>query len=800
MTLSGTRLPAAIRAAFSRSLLAGCCAGAVVAAVPTHAQALVYEETFPYQGDGTNVSVAAVGWTNLVPNNPLRLFQLSGGDGAVFAWQAASDVPVTTFFYTTSQLDRGATGMAFPVFAPADAPALAFNADIRPAYDPDNLEARFAVQMNGTDWFCESTALPVPAAQSWVFATYSRAFNPAASNWNRLTLNAASASIGAVPASALAGRITGTGIVFKHTLDNGTYDFDNVRLTAGVGRLTVTIAPGGIIRCAWFGGPQIRLQTSPRLLPPLWTDVPGSLGQTSATLAVGPDCAFLRLSLLPADAGDTNGLRNTSFEADGASTQSPYGWISSGDASADSVVSGDAFAGTFSLQHSNATAFQVETSQLATNLPNGFYRLAARVKCSGGQTACYLAGNDKLTSLPPLFTSWTETIVRGISVTNGQCRVRIFSDAGPSNWCRVDAVQLIRDDIPYAFLKGGDISELPRLEYYGAKCRDGGIEKDCLQIMKDHGCNLVRIRMYNDPGNTNFHPANQLDPLGWQNPARTLALCRRAKALGLPIQLTFHYSDYWSNPGAQYKPQDWEGLSFPALSNALHTSTLEFMGQLTNAGVFPEFVSLGNEIRGGLLFPDGANSTAAGWDRFADFLKAGYAAVKAVSAASQVVIHIDKVDAGTVNYFFGNLQSRSVPFDVIGCSYYPFWTGLTTEQARDAINSWYGNYRKPVLIMETGFRWNPTTCNGSAGQLSTNAPELFPSTPQGHKDFMLKLFNDLKLVTDGHCLGDIYWDPVFICVPGQGWQNGKPNVVANTALFDFTGNALPSWDAFFYNN
>jgi len=42
----------------------------------------------------------------------------------------------------------------------------------------------------------------------------------------------------------------------------------------------------------------------------------------------------------------------------------------------------------------------------------------------------------------------------------------------------------------------------------------------------------------------------------------------------------------------------------------------------------------------------------------------------------------------------------------------------------------------------------------------------------------------LKLVRNGACIGDLYWDPVFICVPGQGWANGGQNVVANTTLFD----------------
>jgi arabinogalactan endo-1,4-beta-galactosidase len=92
------------------------------------------------------------------------------------------------------------------------------------------------------------------------------------------------------------------------------------------------------------------------------------------------------------------------------------------------------------------------------------------------------------------------------------------------------------------------------------------------------------------------------------------------------------------------------------------------------------------------------------------------------------------------------------------------------------------------------------TCDGWLGQLSHNGPEFFPSTPLGQKNFLLKCFNDLKRVNDGNCIGVLYWDPVFICVPGQGWQNGGRNVVGNSTLFDFNGNTLPSLDAFQFNN
>ena len=105
------------------------------------------------------------------------------------------------------------------------------------------------------------------------------------------------------------------------------------------------------------------------------------------------------------------------------------------------------------------------------------------------------------------------------------------------------------------------------------------------------------------------------------------------------------------------------------------------------------------------------------------FLKAGYAGVKAVSPATQVILHLGKVDVPTVSRFFNQCVAHGVPWDIIGCSYYPFWTKLTSEQARTNINQFYPLYNKPVLIMETGYNWSTNACDGWPGQLSNNGPE-----------------------------------------------------------------------------
>jgi arabinogalactan endo-1,4-beta-galactosidase len=750
---------------------------------PTHGQVVLYRETFPFPGISGDFPVSTVGWANdvvAISGVPGRLYQNSGADGAVFAYQNAA---ATTAFYTSTVLSA-ANGAAFPSINTALYPGITFLADIQPYLTPANVTARFAVQMNGGGWFVSTNTLPVPVTAG-AFATYSNAFNPAAAYWDALTVSGNGtgngATIGSAASGDLTGSITGAGLVFIHTGTGGTFNFDNfIITTATADNLAVGSISNGMVSLAWPGALNVYLQSTTNLNGAAWNNFPTTEGQSSATVPMSNAPAFFRLSALA-----IGGLQDGDFESGNLSAD----WQTSGNAGADSLPSGGAFSGSYYLLQSNARPYQVQTYQLVTNLPNGYYKLAAMVENSGGQNACYLSGNDRMTSLP-ISSQWTNTIVRGINVTNGQCLVSVYSDDGTGgDWCKVDLVQLIKDDVPYTFLKGGDISELTYVEQGGGVFYEtNGVPMDCLQILKNHGFNIVRLRLYNNPS-----PANSDLPAGIQSPTNILALAARAKALGLQIELTFYYSDGWANN----LPQAWTNDTFAQLTNDVYNFTTNFMTEMENQGTTPEYVSLGNEINGGILLPAGSSGN---WPQLAQLLKMGYAGVKAVSPATQVILHLNNISSSSVASFLNQAVNYGVPWDITGCSYYPFWTGYTAEQARDQINSWYTNYNKPVLIMETGYNWSTNKCDGYPGQLANNGPEPFPSTPLGQKEFLLNCFNALKLVDQGQCIGDLYWDPVFICVPGEGWELGQANVVDNTTLFDFTGHALPSLDAFFYNN
>jgi arabinogalactan endo-1,4-beta-galactosidase len=491
---------------------------------------------------------------------------------------------------------------------------------------------------------------------------------------------------------------------------------------------------------------------------------------------------------------------NNGFESE-ALTNSPIGWNTTAvknNLCASHTIE-DGYSGKYALEHRKGTAYKVSTMQTLKGLPDGYYSLWAWIKNSGGQNSCFLAMQadgdiQRMTSLPAT-NVWKQVVVRGVTVAKGKCTISLNSDANADNWCRIDELRLVRENKPYAFLKGGDISELSYIESMGGKYYDNGTEKDCLQILKDQGFNIVRLRLYNDPGNPGYTPSKRL-PTGFQNPKDILAMSSRAKAMGFQILLTFYYSDYWSN----IKPHEWDTLSFNDLKKAVHSFTLDFMKKMQAQGTTPEFVSIGNEISGGILLPTGSSND---FKSMCDLLREGCDAVKAVSPSTKVILHLD--DGGNsdkYSWFFGQCQVYGLQYDIIGASYYPFWTKKTIPQIRDWANYVNAKFGKDIMIMETGYNWNPTILNGDIGQLNNNGPydSLYQSTPAGQKDFLYECFNGLKTVNNGSVMGVLYWDPVMIAVPGVGWELGGPNAVSNATLFDFKGKALPALKAFKYNN
>lgn len=246
---------------------------------------------------------------------------------------------------------------------------------------------------------------------------------------------------------------------------------------------------------------------------------------------------------------------------------------------------------------------------------------------------------------------------------------------------------------PAGKILGADISFLPQLEAKGIHFSDNGKEKDAIEILKDHGFNYIRLRLFVNPADSNGYSPKE----GFCGLQHTLAMAKRIKKARMKFLLDFHYSDTWADPGKQYIPAAWKGLSFTKLTQKIYDYTKEVLIQLKEQNTLPDMVQPGNEINHGILWPDGNIQHP---DSLAALLRAAIKAIKEVDPKIIVMLHVALGGQNSESEFFlNNMINRGVPFDAIGESYYPKWHG-TLQDLETNLSALEARYHKPVIVAE----------------------------------------------------------------------------------------------------
>jgi len=331
---------------------------------------------------------------------------------------------------------------------------------------------------------------------------------------------------------------------------------------------------------------------------------------------------------------------------------------------------------------------------------------------------------------------------------------------------------------------GADVSSLQHALDLGAKYYDeNGSQADPLQILKDHGVNYIRLRVWVNPSS------------GYNNKATLVQFASLVKSKDMKLLIDFHYSDTWADPEHQAKPASWANHTFSQLEADVYDHTHDICSGLKSAGAIPDMVQIGNEINPGMLLPDGSTSN---WDNLAALLKQGYNAAKACSPLIQVMLHIANAgDKTGALQWFDNAQLHGAQWDVIGLSYYSYWHG-TTSAMTSTVKEMGSRYGKPVVIVETAYPFtlseNDDEKNviGSLSQL----PSDYPATPAGQSRNLKAVLNAAR---SGGATGVFYWEPTWTAVRGNGWDPVNPNSGSqweNQALFDYDGKALPAMSEF----
>jgi len=316
---------------------------------------------------------------------------------------------------------------------------------------------------------------------------------------------------------------------------------------------------------------------------------------------------------------------------------------------------------------------------------------------------------------------------------------------------------------------GADLSGLKAAEDRGFVFKDDNVAKPGLQIFKDHGYNWIRLRLFHTPTMA-------------QNLPYTIALAQAAKKLGFKFLLNYRYSDTWADPGKQFLPKAWEGLSHAQLVDAVEQYTRQTIIAFREAGVLPDMVQIGNEVINGMLWPDGR--LPGNWDNFADLVKAGIAGVEAGKGDQprpRIMIHIDKGgDKIATKNFFDKLETYRVNYDVIGQSYYPWWHGSLLDLHENLIFM-AKTYDKDIIVAEAAYNWAPAEY--------LNSPAPYPESPEGQKEFLEAVNREVMATPNGRGIGVFYWEP-GVAPRSRGGQGGGRD------FFGADGNALPAMTVF----
>lgn len=356
------------------------------------------------------------------------------------------------------------------------------------------------------------------------------------------------------------------------------------------------------------------------------------------------------------------------------------------------------------------------------------------------------------------------------------------------------------ENISADFIKGADVSIMPELERNGTVFYDNGVAQDGLTILKNHGVNWIRVRIWNNP----YYVGPEGVGAGNTDEAKAIEMAKRAKALGMKVLVDFHYSDFWVDPGQQKKPDAWKNDSGDKLVQDVYDYTAKVMQNFNAQGVTPDMVQIGNELNNGMLWPD-AQLTADnknGYTMLAKLLNAGLKAVHDNDKNGQVktMIHLAGTDVWTYHNFFDKLitENKVNDFDIIGLSFYPFWHG-TMDDLKNTMNDISARYNKDVIAVETAYGYTLNDADSEKNNFGATEEKVggYKATVQGQATALRDVMATVSSVNDNRGLGIFYWAPDWVPNPKVGWKNPDGgNGWDNQTLFDTKGNALDSMDTF----
>lgn len=362
-------------------------------------------------------------------------------------------------------------------------------------------------------------------------------------------------------------------------------------------------------------------------------------------------------------------------------------------------------------------------------------------------------------------------------------------------------------------IRGVDISSIISLEEAGMKFYDdNGNVQDIFQVLADHGVNYIRVRIWNEPYDSNGHSYG-----GGHSDLETAAkIGKRAAEHGMKLLADIQYSDFWADPAKQYRPKYWKQHDHDTLKGEIYKWTSWVLKYLTENGSDIGMVQVGNETE--CYFCDEKDMY-----KICDLFSSGEKAVRDFSKDILIAHHFANPGNGHFGWYAKIMNECHLDYDVFATSYYSYWHG-SLDNLRKVLTEIGDTYHKYVMVAETAYPYT----NEDGDGFRNNARDGLDSCEMKYE---VSVDGQIKALTDvfdtvskcnGHGIGVFYWEPAWLGIPdisyneqkalwdkySTGWatpyamEYDKDAVESggsafdNQALFDFHGNPLDSLDVF----
>lgn len=318
-------------------------------------------------------------------------------------------------------------------------------------------------------------------------------------------------------------------------------------------------------------------------------------------------------------------------------------------------------------------------------------------------------------------------------------------------------------------IQGMDISSYNALKNAGVKFYDkDGKEASLLKILSDNGVNYIRIRIWNDPYNEKGETYG-----GGGNDVETgLKIAREAKEYGMKILLDFHYSDFWADPAQQIIPKAWKADKDnpEKMCDHVYEFTKDTVNKFLKEGANVGMVQIGNEITNGMLGILADRDRGGNWaeiwkntnksQTINRYLSAGSRAVREVAPETLIALQLETPELSKYKYIMDTWERDGVDYDVLGSSYYPFWSTswkANTPASLKKVQDYVALRGKLFVVTETAWTNSLEDADGTPNSIGKSADtSAYEVGPQGQVDMLTDLYKTVLSQDNG--LGAFYWE------------------------------------------